>query len=276
MVSLAALWRSWGVEPAAVVGHSQGEIAAAHVCGALSLRDATKVVALRSKALIDLIGHGGMASVAESADVVARALAPWSDTVSVAVVNGPPLPVVVSGEPDALDEFVEKMKADGVQARRISVDYASHSPHVTRVRDQVIDALSDISPPDVDAALLLHPLRQGHRHRGTDRRVLVRQPARTGPLRHVRPAAGRRRIPDVHRDEPHPVLTVPVQGDRRGTSTTRWSCHSARRDRNEVQSLVGSLAQLYVRGGTVDWDALLGPAPRRTCRRTRSSGSGSG
>ncbi|MCX5192136.1 type I polyketide synthase, partial [Streptomyces sp. NBC_00268] len=126
MVSTAALWRSWGVEPAAVVGHSQGEIAAAHVCGALSLRDATKVVALRSKALIDVIGHGGMASVAESADVVEQRLAPWSDQVSVAVVNGP-RSVVVSGEPDALDEFVEKMKADGVQARRIPVDYASHS-----------------------------------------------------------------------------------------------------------------------------------------------------
>ena len=79
MVSMAALWRSWGVEPAAVVGHSQGEIAAAHVCGALSLRDATKIVALRSKALVDLIGHGGMASVAESADVVAERLAPWSE-----------------------------------------------------------------------------------------------------------------------------------------------------------------------------------------------------
>lgn len=133
------------MEPAAVVGHSQGEIAAAHVCGALSLRDAAKIVALRSKALLGLIGHGGMASIAESAESVTARLTPWKDRVSVAVVNGP-RSVVVSGEPDALDEFVEKMKAEGAQARRISVDYASHSHQVTRVRDQVIGPLSDVRP----------------------------------------------------------------------------------------------------------------------------------
>ncbi|WP_394816606.1 type I polyketide synthase, partial [Streptomyces lancefieldiae] len=145
MVAMAALWRSWGVEPAAVVGHSQGEIAAAHVCGALSLRDATRIVALRSRALVELIGHGGLASVAESADVVTERLVPWRGRLSVAVINGP-RSVVVSGEPDALDEFVGKMNAEGTQARRIAVDYASHSHQVVRVREQVTGPLSGVRP----------------------------------------------------------------------------------------------------------------------------------
>jgi len=114
--ALAELWRSWGVEPAAVIGHSQGEIAAAYVCGALSLRDATRIVALRSQALVSLIGHGAMGSVVAPADLVEERLAPWQGRVSVAVVNGP-RSVVLSGEPDALDEFIEAMKADGIQAQ---------------------------------------------------------------------------------------------------------------------------------------------------------------
>ncbi|MFE0176930.1 acyltransferase domain-containing protein [Streptomyces sp. NPDC059002] len=241
MVSMAALWRSWGVEPDAVVGHSQGEIAAAHLCGALSLRDAAKTVALRSRALVDLIGHGGMASVAESADVVAERLVPWSDRVSVAVVNGP-RSVVVSGEPDALDEFVEKMNAEGTQARRISVDYASHSHHVTRVRDQVIDPLSDVRPTTstlpfcstrygeiIDTAEL-----NGEYWYNNLREKVLFEPA-------VRRLAddGFRVFIEM---SPHPVLTVPVQETVEELADA-LVLSSSRRDRGEVEAVVGSLAE---------------------------------
>ncbi|MGW0615549.1 type I polyketide synthase [Streptomyces sp. NPDC002788] len=255
MVSMAALWRSWGVEPAAVVGHSQGEIAAAYVCGALSLRDATRVVALRSKALVDLIGHGGMASVAESAEVVAERLAPWEGRVSVAVVNGP-RSVVVSGEPDALDEFVEKMKADGAQARRISVDYASHSHHVARVRDQVTGALSDVSPST--SKLPFYSTLYGEK---TDSARLdagywydnLREKV-------VFETSVRRLAEDGFRVfvemSPHPVLTVPVQETVEDVADA-LVLSSTRRDRDEVEAVLGSLAQLHVHGGFVDWSALF-------------------
>ncbi|MEU9181068.1 beta-ketoacyl synthase N-terminal-like domain-containing protein [Streptomyces sp. NPDC048550] len=260
MVSLAGLWRSWGVEPAAVVGHSQGEIAAAYVCGALSLRDATKIVALRSLALLDLIGHGGMASVAESAEVVAERLAPWGDQLSIAVVNGP-RSVVVSGEPDALDEFVEKMKADGAQARRISVDYASHSHHVTRVREQVIGPLSDVSPKTSTLPFYstLHGevidtarLDAGYWYDNLREKVLfetsVQRLAEDGFRVFVEMS-------------PHPVLTVPVQEIVEDVDDA-LVLSSSRRDRDEVEAVVGSLAQLHVRGGSVDWDALFGTRER--------------
>ncbi|MEG8279649.1 type I polyketide synthase [Streptomyces sp. AHA2] len=255
MVSTAALWRSWGVEPGAVIGHSQGEIAAACVSGALSLRDAARVVALRSKALVDLQGHGGMASVARSADEVAQRLAPWGDRVSVAVVNGPGS-VVVSGEPDALDEFVEKMKADGAQARRIPVDYASHSPQVARVREKVTSALAGIRPETsglpfystlygevVDTA----ELDAEYWYRNLREKVLFE-------------TSVRRLADDGFRVfiemSPHPVLTVPVQEVVEDLDDTLVLA-SSRRDRDEVRSLLGSLAQLHVRGGRVDWDALF-------------------
>ncbi|MCL6303054.1 acyltransferase domain-containing protein, partial [Streptomyces kronopolitis] len=101
MVSLAEVWRAHGVEPAAVVGHSQGEIAAACVAGALSLEDGARVVALRSKAIRALSGRGGMVSVALPSSEVPELVEPWNGRISMAAVNGP-TSVVVSGDADAL------------------------------------------------------------------------------------------------------------------------------------------------------------------------------
>ncbi|HEY3871175.1 MAG TPA: type I polyketide synthase [Actinocrinis sp.] len=260
MVSLARLWQSWGVQPAAVIGHSQGEIAAACVCGALSLRDAAKVVALRSRALVNIVGQGGMASIAESEDVVAARLAPWSDRVSIAVVNGP-RSVVVSGEPDALDELVEKMKAEGVQARRIPVDYASHSAQVARVRDEVIGSLAGLAPKT--SALPFYSTLAGeivdtaglngrYWYDNLRERVLFESCVR-------RLAGDGFRV--FMEMSPHPVLSVPVQEIVEELADAVVLA-SSRRDRGEVESVVGSLAQLHVRGGSVDWGALFGTRRR--------------
>jgi acyl transferase domain-containing protein len=182
-------------------------------------------------------------------------LAPWSDRVSVAVVNGP-RSVVVSGEPDALDEFVEKMKAEGAQARRISVDYASHSHHVTRVREKVIGALSDVSP--TSSRLPFYSTLHGE---------LIDTAELTGEYWYTNlrekvlfESSVQRLAKDGFRVfaemSPHPVLTVPVQEIVEDLDDA-LVLSSARRGRSEVDALLGSLAQLYVRGGSVDWDALF-------------------
>ncbi|WP_435114010.1 acyltransferase domain-containing protein, partial [Nocardiopsis synnemataformans] len=127
MVSLARLWEAQGVVPDAVVGHSQGEIAAAYVCGALSLEDAARVVALRSRIIgEDLAGHGGMVSVPLSVEEAEGLIGPWSGRLGVAAVNGPSA-TVVSGEAGAVEEFLAVCEGRGVRARRVPVDYASHS-----------------------------------------------------------------------------------------------------------------------------------------------------
>ncbi|MGV9856695.1 type I polyketide synthase, partial [Streptomyces sp. NPDC003442] len=135
MVSLAELWRSFGVVPAAVVGHSQGEIAAACVAGGLSLEDAARVVALRSKALRALSGRGGMVSVSLPVGAVRERLGAWGERLSVAAVNGPSA-VVVSGDADALDELLAACEVEGIRARRVPVDYASHCAHVEAIEGE--------------------------------------------------------------------------------------------------------------------------------------------
>ncbi|WP_205877971.1 type I polyketide synthase [Mycobacterium camsae] len=145
MVSLAELWRSLGVPPHAVIGHSQGEIAAAYVAGALSLEDAATVVAQRSRLLVQLSGAGGMASLALSLDRAKELLTAWAGRLNIAAVNGVSS-IVVSGEVDAVAELVSRCEAENVRARRIDVDYASHSFHVEAIRDDLIAAVKGITP----------------------------------------------------------------------------------------------------------------------------------
>ena len=146
MVSLAALWRSFGVEPAWVVGHSQGEVAAVCVAGGLSLEDAARVVVARSRAVAEeLSGGGGMASVGLAGEELEHRLAGFEDRVEVAAVNSP-ASSVVSGEVAALDELVADCESDGVWARRIAVDYPSHSAAVEPVRERLVSELAGIRP----------------------------------------------------------------------------------------------------------------------------------
>ncbi|MCV7412985.1 polyketide synthase [Mycobacterium florentinum] len=145
MVSLAELWKSVGVNPDAVIGHSQGEIAAAYVAGALSLRDAARVVTLRSKLLRSLAHSGGMVSIACSTERARELLAPYGNRISIAAVNGPSA-VVVSGEVAALEELIGFCTDLEVRTRRIDVDYASHSVEVEAIRDELAAALAGIEP----------------------------------------------------------------------------------------------------------------------------------
>ncbi len=145
MVSLAELWRSVGVHPDAVIGHSQGEIAAAYVAGALSLEDAARVVALRSRLLVQLSGAGGMVSLACGLPQARELLAQSGDRLNIAAVNGVSA-IVVSGEVDALAELMRRCEGADVRARRIDVDYASHSAHVDAIREPLAQALTGIEP----------------------------------------------------------------------------------------------------------------------------------
>src|SRR5690606_17198350 len=144
MIGLAKTWRSLEVEPDAVLGHSQGEIAAAHVAGALSLEDAARVVILRSQALRTLAGSGGMVSIAAPSDDVEELIRD-RDGLSVAVINGPEA-TVVSGDAHLLDGLIEECETAGLRARRIPVDYASHSAHVERIQDELRDVLAGLRP----------------------------------------------------------------------------------------------------------------------------------
>ncbi|MCT2588337.1 acyltransferase domain-containing protein, partial [Actinophytocola gossypii] len=147
MVSLAALWESYGVHPDGVVGHSQGEIAAACVAGTLSLPDAARVVALRSQLIQrHTTGQGGgMLSVAEPIEKLRTRLEQWPDRIWIAAMNGPSA-TTLSGDRDALVQLAKQCETDEVWVRMIPVDYASHSPHIEPLRDDLLNALAPITP----------------------------------------------------------------------------------------------------------------------------------
>ncbi|HVR06374.1 MAG TPA: beta-ketoacyl synthase N-terminal-like domain-containing protein, partial [Solirubrobacteraceae bacterium] len=143
MVSLAALWRACGVRPDAVVGHSQGEIAAAHVAGALSLQDAARTVALRSRVLARL-PDVKMISVALPAGELAQRLQRWGERIVVAAINGP-ASAALSGEPDALQELLAQCAADGIRAQEVvGKVYASHSPQIETLREELLAAAAGV------------------------------------------------------------------------------------------------------------------------------------
>ncbi|WP_159058967.1 acyltransferase domain-containing protein, partial [Streptomyces caeruleatus] len=146
MVSLAHLWQSLGVTPSAVLGHSQGEIAAACVVGGLSLDDGARIVAVRSRLFArSLAGRGGMVSVqlprAEAEVLIAR----WEGRLSLAAVNGPSW-VVLSGDTEAVEELIAAGEAEGFRVRRIGTDCAGHSAQVDQLRDEMLEELAGITP----------------------------------------------------------------------------------------------------------------------------------
>ncbi len=124
---LAETWRSWGIEPALVLGHSLGEYVAAVVAGLLTLEDGLRLVQARAELMDGLSVRGGMRTVAADAERVRRALAGWEHEVAIAAINGP-ASVVISGSADGLKAVAGKLEAEGVRTRELEVSHAFHSP----------------------------------------------------------------------------------------------------------------------------------------------------
>ncbi|MEU7564383.1 acyltransferase domain-containing protein, partial [Streptomyces eurythermus] len=248
MIALAELWRAHGVEPDAVVGHSQGEIAAAYVAGALSLEDAARVVALRSKALVALAGQGGMVSVGLGHERAVGFVARWGGRLTVAVVNAPGS-VVVSGDLDALDELVAACEADGIRARRLPVDYAAHSVQVEAIREQLLTDLAGIEPRTAVvpfySTVTAEPvdtsaLDADYWYRNLREPVLFEQATR------LLLASGD--DPVFVEISPHPVLTPALEEHEAGVVTG-----TLRRDHGTPAEFLTAVARLFVAGVPVRW-----------------------
>ncbi|MBI4587682.1 MAG: acyltransferase domain-containing protein, partial [Candidatus Rokubacteria bacterium] len=136
-VGLTALWRSWGLEPDAVVGHSMGEVAAAYVAGALTLEDAVRIICRRSRLLKRLSGRGSMAAVELSLEQARRAVTGYENRLSIAASNSP-TSTVLSGDVAALEEITERLQRQDVFCRPIKVDVASHSPQMDALRAELV------------------------------------------------------------------------------------------------------------------------------------------
>ncbi|MGW1597964.1 HAD-IIIC family phosphatase [Streptomyces sp. NPDC002343] len=225
------------------------------MAGGLSLEDAARVVALRSRAIVALSGRGGMVSVLAPVERVSGWL---SDGLQVAVVNGPEQ-VVVSGAPGELDVFVGRCEAGGVQVRRIAVDYASHSPQVEGLRAELLDVLGEVGPRSgvvplvstvsgevIDTAVM----DAGYWFRN------LRQTVRFDRALETLLEAGHRVFIEA---SPHPVLlgAVAQNADHKGV-TGVTAVGTLRRDEPERAQLLRHAAEVFVTGVDVDWPVWTG------------------
>ncbi|MGV9546434.1 SDR family NAD(P)-dependent oxidoreductase, partial [Nocardia beijingensis] len=256
MVSLAELWRSCGVYPDAVVGHSQGEIAAAYVAGALSLEDAARVVVLRARALIDVAGTGGMASVSLPVELVRTRLSSWDGRLGVAAVNGSSS-VVVSGRREALDEFLVQCEADGVRARRVAVDYASHSPQVEVLREPLLTALADIDARQADVAFYSTVTGAAMDTTGLDAGYWYRNLRETVLFEGATLALTEQGHDVFVEVSPHPVLTVGIEETCEKAGKPAVVVGSLRRDEGGMGQFLVAAGELFVAGVPVDWPAVF-------------------
>ncbi|MEU3603842.1 acyltransferase domain-containing protein, partial [Streptomyces sp. NPDC006798] len=264
MVGLAGLWGACGVVPDAVVGHSQGEIAAACVAGLLSLEDAVRVVVLRSRELLVLAGSGGMVSVGLGVGGVEELLVGFGGRLSVAVVNGPGS-VVVAGDVGALDEFVKVCEGVGVRWWRVAVDYASHCGHVEVVEEGLLRVLGGVVGRDgggvgfystVTGGLLGGgELSGGYWYRNLRERVRFDEAVGA-----VLGEGGRVHFVEV---SCHPVMVEGVLSvaEGLGVGGLVGVSGSLRRGEGGAGRFVGSLGEAWVGGVGVDWGAVVGVAP---------------
>ena len=257
--ALAELWRSWGIVPDAVMGHSVGEYVAACIAGTMSLEDALMLVAERGRRIQALPAGGAMASVQAAAPCVAEVLGAYRDHVSIAAINAPDQ-VVISGDGAALDAVCSALEARGIKTKRLIVSHAFHSPRMDPMLDDFERLVSSVElhapvmpiVSNVTGALAGDELATAaywRRH--------VRAP--------VEFANGIRALHDrgitlFVELGPQPILSglgaqcLPDAG-------VAW-LPSLRKGLPDDEVMLASLAELYARGVAVDWAAVQGPGRR--------------
>jgi acyl transferase domain-containing protein len=256
-IALAAMWRAWGIEPDAVVGTSMGEIAAAHVAGALSLTDALRVVVERTRLMRSLRG-GAMAVVELPAAQIQPRLDPRR--VAIAAINSASS-TVVSGDADEVARLVSDVEAAGGFARLVRVDVASHSPRMDPIlgplearlaglapRSAVVPMWSTVTGRPIDGAEL--DARYWARN--------LREPVDLAGAVAAASAAGATVFLEL---SPHPVLRSPLLDGVAAAGGERLVAYSLERDSDELRAARAALAQLHGFGVPVAWDRVLGAGP---------------
>ncbi|WP_081000047.1 type I polyketide synthase [Pseudomonas coronafaciens] len=256
MVAIARLWQSLGCTPDAVIGHSQGEIAAAYIAGALKLEDAVKILAIRSQLMLAQAGTGAMATVVLPEQQAAELAARVDASLTLAVFNSPSS-TVISGATNAIARLLETCKRERIVARRVAVDVAGHSPQIEVLRPQLLARFADLRPQATQ--IPFYSTVAGHNPAvSLDGRQLgagywcdnLCLPVRFADTVQALSSAG-----DVTFIEcsPHPVLLPPLE-ETIGDQTS--SLGSLQRNKPAVDCLVAGLSQLYLEGHPLSWRAL--------------------
>ncbi|WP_405929792.1 amino acid adenylation domain-containing protein [Streptomyces griseus] len=272
-VALAALWRSHGVRPDAVVGHSTGEIAAFHAAGVYSLRDAARIVVHRSRLQQTLAGTGAMLAVSLSEDEAERRVRPYRDRVSVAAVNSPTA-ITLAGDEAALTLLAEELRAEQQFAKFLTVEVPYHSVGMERIKDELLAELAPLEPRPARVPLYLTGVEGTARGGELDAAYWwknVRDRVRFRSAVDRIAADGHQLFLEIG---PHPVLGHAIRECLEAGGTTGLTLPSIRRRENEGERFAASLGSLHTLGVTVDWDVLQPTGrpvtlPRHPFRRDR-------
>ena len=257
-LGLVALWRAWGVSPDAVVGHSVGEIAAAHAAGAISLDQAVEIAFHRGRLMHEAAGRGRMVAVEVSAERAADALRGYEQRLALAAVNGP-TSVVLSGETESLAAVIAAFEARGVTCRMLAVDYAFHSPQMAAAAHALAKCLRDLAPMPAGVPLAstvaghrIDPVTMGAAYwaRNVESAVLF-QPAVDDLIEQG--------ITLFLEIGAHPVLGAAIAQclERKGREGVTLA--SLRRGQDERAAMLAALGVLYTKGMPVEWAAVHGP-----------------
>lgn len=263
LVAIAISYGRWlgslGIEPSALVGHSMGEVGAAHLAGVLDLDQAMRIICRRSALMGRTSGRGGMAMIELPMADIDQRLVGREHLLAVAVSNGP-RSCVVSGDPAALQALVGELEADGVFCRLVKVDVASHSPQMDEPAAALTRELAGLLPhPEIV------PIHSTVLARAAEGRELdavywgrnLRQPVRFGACVEQLIDAGASAFVELG---PHPVLTAAISqtAQLRGVSVATLAC--GRRDQPEATTALAVVAGLWTAGHPIDWSKVMKPA----------------
>ncbi|MBA3886447.1 MAG: SDR family NAD(P)-dependent oxidoreductase, partial [Acidobacteria bacterium] len=264
--ALSELWQSWGVKPAAVMGHSIGEVAAMCVAGGLSLEDAVAMVAARGRLMQALPAGGGMTSIMAPEARVLQAIAGLEDLVAIAAINGPEQ-IVISGDAEAVAGVAARFQAEGVKTRALVVSHAFHSPLMRPMLaeyETVLRSVRFMQPSAAFVSCVLGREADGDITRPEYWLRNVMDPVRFADGMRALDALGVAAFVEMG---PQPVLLgmgrqcLPSEGD--GDESGRTWLPSIRKDAEPWPVLLGSLGQLFVIGAPVDWRGVHAPYARR-------------
>lgn len=254
-VGLAALWRSWGVQPDAVIGHSTGEAAAQHLAGVLSLADAVKVIYYRSSLQQRASGAGRMLAVGMTPETLNQAVADAGPQVSVAAINGPSA-VTLSGDSAVLESMAAQLETFGVFHRFLPVKVPFHSHYMDPLRGELEAALADLEP--ATARLPLYSTVIGSRigGSGADARYWWQNVRATVLFS----AAFGEMVDDGYTHfveiSPHPVLASSMRELLSRAGQKGLVLPSLRREEEDEEVLLRSLGALHSHGHPVTWDSF--------------------
>ncbi|MFD6424064.1 SDR family NAD(P)-dependent oxidoreductase [Streptomyces sp. NPDC060198] len=264
MLGLAELWRSAGVEPAAVVGHSQGEVAAAALAGTLSLSDAARVVAGRSR-ILEESGRGGMAAVAVSQDKALLLVAEADADLVLAATNGPEFVILSGDDEPGIQRLLDLCEDRGVYARRVPAKCASHSPVMAELQDQIMAELDGIVPSA--GAVPVFSTVEARPIRGEEMAAEYWYRNLRGQVRFAETIAeltshGYDAFIEI---SPHPVLLGSLESILREADEDAPVCATLKRDQGAYERFMTAAAEAYVQGHSVEWNVLRAVhAPART------------